>query len=625
MIEFIYTNLYWREPLWLLLLFQPVVVILLQRHKRQNQVSLYADEKLRAWVVSPNKKRLSRSILQRKYFFLIAWILFSIAMAGPRMAQEISGDTIRSGLDVMVVVDLSRSMRATDVQPSRIQRSQIELHELIRKFSTEQQRLGLVVYAARPHLYFPLTADRELITFYLNLLDGIIMPTHGSNIVDAIQMSLNELANASTTSGAILLLTDGDFDLSDNKQKQLDELLVELKAKKIPLYILGVGSVEGEAIPLANGSWLMDKGNAVVSHMDEDRLRDMADQTNGRFSMISDDARDWDALYINGMRLLQSSEIEGNTKSNVIWKEYYPWFLFPGVILLFITSLPFHLDLKLVNNQLSKLLILFCLVFILVPVTKPVNANEISDLREAGVLFKSGQYLQARDIYKVINGFEARFGEGASRYRLGDHTGAIRQFSQAALETSEEQQRSKALYNLANSYYQTGNYQTAVEVYNDVLRYQPGNQSSINNRDVSLILIQQIDERLELERAARAGSGPRSAAAAEGVNLNESSRVSVGDDESNKSDKVLLPVLPGISNEALEELIQKGIKHTKVAASGTTEGKQSVWQQQLFEARFLMQTLQDDRSKHMQRLFEMEEGFAAPVEKPMNVPGMQPW
>lgn len=628
MIEALYTNLNWREPLWLLLLLQPLVVFVIQRSKRINQLNCYADQKLHAWVTSPKHRRLGQHIMQRKFLFLIAWILFSLAMAGPRSAQEIPGEAVRSKLDIMIAVDLSRSMRAADVQPDRLKRVQIELHEFLRQseLQASPHQISMLVYAARPHLYFPPTADRQVIEFYLNSLDGIRLPTHGSNIVAALQMSINELAQKKSAARAILLLTDGDFNLNETRQQQLNSILTDLENKGIPLYILGVGSVEGEAIPLAEGGWLADHGNAVVSHMNESLLSRMAAETNGKFQMVTDDASDWQSLYTNGLSSLQSLSKADLKSDNIIWYEYYPWLLLPALLLLFLASLPFRIIPSRNLRHIRHLTIIISMLpLMLYPFDNMARASELHEQREAALLFQNEQYKQARDLYKTFNGYEARFGEGASRYRLGDYAGAIQQFSQAVLETSDPRQRATALYNLANSYYQSGNYQTAVEVYNDVLRYQPGNQASIKNRDVSLILLQQIEERIQLEKAARAGSGAASGAAAEGINLSESSRVSIGDEESKQGGPMVLPGIPNMSNKVFEELVQKGVRYARLADSASPTENQSVWQQQQYEARFQMQALEDNKAKHIQRLFEMEEGFAAPVEKPVDVPGEKPW
>ena len=609
--------------MWLLLLVQPVIILLLQKIKTKNQLNRYAEHNLQQWVISPDRKSLSQHLVQRRYFFLLAWILFSIAMAGPRNAQEIPGVVEQSRLDMMIVVDVSQSMQATDIKPGRLQRVQIELYELFRR--TQQLRMGMVLYAGRSHLYFPLTADKKVSEFYLKSLDSMRLPTHGSNIVDALKMAADELSVNSNT-GAIVVLTDGDFNLQGNKPVYLNQMLTDLKEKDIPLYILGVGSVEGEAIPLADGSWLLDNGNAIVSHMDEALLQRMADETGGRFSRVANDDSDWQLLYNNGLATLQTPIKTDKDNNDVIWYEFYPWLLMPGVFLFYMASLPFNVRLNGISKNIALLIGFSGIVTIIsLSLTCPVYAADVEELKEAALSFQKRDYDQSRDLYKTINGYQARFGEGASRYRLGDYSGAIRQFSQAVLETNEFSQRAQALYNLANSYYQTGNYQSAVEVYNDVLRYQPGDTASIKNRDVSQILLQQIEERLQLEAAARAGSGPKSGTAAEAINLNESTRVSLGEDEENESARVLLPKIAGLSNDAFEKLVQKGIKYAKVAASGSVTGKQSDWQQQRMEARFLMQALEDNKSKHMQRLFEMEEGFAAPVEEPVNIPGVQPW
>ena len=620
------TNLDWREPLWLLLLLQPVIVFLLQRLKSSNQLNRYAEKKLHQWVSSPNPRSVTQRIIKRNYFFVVAWVLFSFAMAGPRTVQHQPGNINQSRLDVMLVVDISRSMQAVDVKPERLKRAQIELYELLRL--AKGQRFGMVVYSARPHLYFPLTADRSVSEFYLKSLDSIRLPTQGSDVIAALMRAKDELTDNSKNQQAIVLITDGDFDITEKNQQQLTDVLLGLKSKDIPVFILGVGSVEGDAIPVSDGSWLMENDNAIVSRMNESILEQMADRTGGLFSRVEDDNSDWQLLYGSGLSLLASPLNVKHEQQDVIWKEYYPWLLVPGCLLFFIVSLPFSLKLKKLGNSRIKLLMVVYLVpflMLFLSYQRPVFASESQQLRDAGLNFQQENYSGALEQYKNLNGYQARFGEGASRYRIGDYSGAVRQFAQAVLEGDKERQRVQALYNLANSYYQLGNYQTAIEVYDDVLRYNPADRASHKNRNVSIILLQQIEARQKLEQAARVGGGAKSGAVAEGESLTESSRVSISDDVDSDKQRATIPLLPDLSNKEFERLIEKGIKYAKHSASGATISHQPDWQQQQSEARFLMQSLEDNHSKHLQRLFEMEEGFAAPVEDAVNLPGVKPW
>ena len=243
-------DIYWREPLWLLLALQPLIIQLIKKVITKNNLALYAEKKLQPWVVFPTHYSFSNMFASKNTSYLLAWLFFSIALAGPRvpLSQEDKSQLI--GANIMLVVDLSRSMKAMDVSPNRLRRAKIEIYELLEK--AQEHRIGITVYSARPHLFVPLTHDHKLLGAYLESLEELTFPTLGSDPHAAIMFAQKELTEEKGTS-SIILLTDGDFpDLEKNQINQLQKA-------KIPLFVLGVGSTEGEAIQTEDGTWLKYK------------------------------------------------------------------------------------------------------------------------------------------------------------------------------------------------------------------------------------------------------------------------------------------------------------------------------------------------------------------------------
>ncbi|MDH5370578.1 MAG: VWA domain-containing protein, partial [Gammaproteobacteria bacterium] len=240
-------DIYWREPLWLLLALQPILILLVKTFARKNNIILYAEKKLHPWVLVHTKYLFKKQIFNKNAIYLLAWLLFSIALSGPRTALTQHDNKHLSGVNIMLLVDHSRSMRATDITPSRLQRVKIEIDELLD--ITQGNRIGITVFSARPHLYVPLTTDHAAVRSYLKSLDNLRFPTIGSDYVSAILFAQNELKQLKGKS-AIILITDGDLTSATNSQ------IDTFKEANIPLYILGVGSIEGEAIQLLNGEWL---------------------------------------------------------------------------------------------------------------------------------------------------------------------------------------------------------------------------------------------------------------------------------------------------------------------------------------------------------------------------------
>ncbi len=624
--------LQWREPLWLLLALYPLLVGLIQCRGKHHRLFRYADRALLPWLEVRQPRSLRQRLLSRDSSYVLAWLLFAIAAAGPRVAEPQPGQESRSGLDIMIVLDVSRSMQATDVRPSRLQRARIEIHELLSQ--APEARLGLIVYSARPHLFVPLTFDKQALGFYLEMLDALVLPTYGSDAASALQLAARELAGNRQAS-TVLLISDGDLGRTADSKRRLFEAAQDLRQAQIPLFVLGVGSVEGDAIPLAKGGWLKQDGRAVISRMDETLLQQLAGRGGGKYQAVTEDSSDWLALYDHGMQAQARLTPADRDNDQVVWKEYFPWALLPAILLLFVASLPYPIP-RLVpqRDSTSRMPLLLLAILGLSLLAWPGNellAAETSSAKHAAAwqAFQAQDYRRAQELYETLPGYPGRFGEGASRYRQGDFAGAVRQFGQAALLARNAHQRGQALYNLGNSYVQLGNFRLASEVYEDALRYIPGHPASRKNLATSLALQARVEERLKNDlrsgRVRRAGKGPRRARAETEIQLDESSTVSLAEQQEGKATTGALPALPEPGDRQLAALIDRGVEHARLAAQGSSTGRSASQTQALIEARIQMEQLYENRAGLWKRLFEMEEGFPAPLQTPRQVPGVKPW
>jgi len=182
-------NIYWREPLWLLLVLQPVLIILLKKIIRKNNVSLYAEKKLQPWIVFPTRYTFTKQIFSKNFAYLLGWLLFSISLAGPRTPLNHTENEQFLGANIMLLVDLSQSMRAMDVEPNRLRRAKIEIYEFLEK--AKDHRVGITVFSARPHLFVPLTFDHVVLKKYLESLDKLSFPTQP--LFYSLMVTLNQL------------------------------------------------------------------------------------------------------------------------------------------------------------------------------------------------------------------------------------------------------------------------------------------------------------------------------------------------------------------------------------------------------------------------------------------------
>lgn len=351
----------WREPLWLLLSLQPFIIYFIKNLIQIKNISAYADKKLQPWIRFPAYNSLTTQSLltmlwSKNTAYVLAWLLLAIALAGPRTPISINNNEKILGANIMLVVDVSRSMKATDVEPNRLRRVKIEINEFLEK--AKNHRIGITVFSARAHLFVPLTSDHTALKTYLKMLDNLTLPTLGSNPIDAILLAKNELQNTKDKS-AIILITDGELstELNTASYQKLDSL----HQANIPLYILGAGTTEGEAIQLDNGRWLKHKQNPVISQLKENVLSGLAKRYRGKYSTIYDDNADWNEIYDNGISQLNSTSALSN-KQTILWNELYIYFLIPAIFLFVIALTPYQIKI-LKNSAAVVLLLILSLVF----------------------------------------------------------------------------------------------------------------------------------------------------------------------------------------------------------------------------------------------------------------------
>ncbi len=609
-----------REPLWLLLCLQPVVMLAITALIRHTRRDTYADAALLPWATLPANASLARRLYPH-VFLLLAWIAFAIALAGPRRVEKIIDTDISRATEVIVVLDLSHSMTARDVLPSRIERAKIELHHFVQHATG--LRIGLVVFAAQPHLVSPSTADKQVLQHYLSTLHTRLLPTEGSDLSAALAFAAKQLHTDIEHSRALLLVSDGEANLIDAQQTNILKTTVTTLAQQgISLFILGVGTTEGAAILDREQGWLQHNGQSVITRHNPDLLNELATLGNGRYTIAVDDDNDWLTLYGRGIALL-TPKLQGKSPTGniVVWHEQYAAYLLAGVVFLLLASWQFKQRIaKQVTRNLSVYSVLVFSSLLLIQADH-AHASEAT-LNQAYRAYQHGDYPAASKLYSQITGYAARMGEGGAAYQRHEYKTAAMQFIQATLDAPTDPQRADALFNLANSYFKLQAYAQAVPIYQDVLRYRADFPPAKINLAYAQALIQK-QQTQETDKAKRAGRGIRSGNVADGTPINQS-RVSL--DEANPKQKTgtVSPTNPAASPVDTTE----ALRQSQPATESIENRDDTTWTYNTRRAEDIQQqaaSLQQDESIFWQRLFEQEENFPAPVITPHVVPQVQPW
>ncbi|HSJ48322.1 MAG TPA: VWA domain-containing protein [Gammaproteobacteria bacterium] len=607
----------WREPLWLWLALYPWLWWawrgLLARPRGRD----YADPHLWPWARVRAVDARDARRLWRHALFALAWLLFALALAGPRLPESLQGQARAGYTELMVVLDVSRSMSARDVEPGRLERARLELLDLVER--ADRLRIGLVVYAARPHLLNPPTHDKTVLRHQLRLIRADWLPTEGSDPGAALAFAA-EAFSGGPAARALLLVTDGELATADAEaEAALETEVTRLAQQGIRLYALGMGTEDGVPLQGPAGDWLYHEGQAVVSRLQGERLEHLARMGNGRYSPVADTDADWLQLHDQGIGRLEASAMTERGEERILWRELYAWCLLPALLLLLLSRVR-------VPMAGRGMLPVVCCAALLAgglggsPVARAADAARE---RAAFQAYAVGDYAEARQRYATVPGFAGRMGEGSSAYRLGEYRQAVGLFTQAVLAADSDPARARALFNLANSHYRLEEYDAAVALYREVLRYAPGHAEADTNLQLALAQWELQSADGERGLSTRQGRGPRSARLAPGTDITQGSLGFDEEETGREGDASPVPDPTGQTDGRIP-----GIGQARTASGDEERVADAEWHYvDTTRERILLQadTFRVDEGVFWQRLFEIEEGFTAPLDEPRAIPGVRPW
>ncbi len=315
------------EFLYLLYLLPLAIAAYWYLSKKQNiLLKKFADSKLHL-VLFP-----LRSLFKSHIKFainLLALALLILAVSKPQIGTKIE-DVKQIGIDVYILLDVSKSMAAEDIKPSRIEKAKYEISKLIQRL--EGDRIGLVVFAAQAFIQFPLTSDYAAANLFLNAVDLNSVPQQGTNIGAALEMALKSFRYDDGTKKAIVLITDGE-----DHEGNIDFALEEAKSKDVAVYSIGLGSPAGTPIPEYNSSGVQvgfkkdNQGTIVLTKLDEATLKSIAEKANGKYYRGSNTEDELELIY-NDLGKIQESEY--GSKRITEYEDRFVYFLFPAILLL---------------------------------------------------------------------------------------------------------------------------------------------------------------------------------------------------------------------------------------------------------------------------------------------------
>ena len=278
---------------------------------------------------------ITKVIFRSTYFFLMI-----IALLGPSFGSSKKEIKV-IGKDIMIAIDLSESMNANDIQPSRLEKIKFELKKIIDEFNSD--RIGIIMFSNEAYIQCPLTYDKNALNLFIETLNTGLVPNSGTDFGPPLDLSLDKLLadkiQENDKSKIIILISDGE-DFGENTYEIVDKI----KESSIKLFTVGIGTAQGTRIILRNGLFKKDKdGKEVITKLNSTSLKKIANETKGKYFEISNQIN-----QINGM-IYEIKEIKGDlidSKSIDVTKNKYFYFLFVALMLM---SMDFLFNFKIIR------------------------------------------------------------------------------------------------------------------------------------------------------------------------------------------------------------------------------------------------------------------------------------
>ena len=443
-----------------LLLF---VVLYLTSKATSRSWKAVCDDKLLPYILTAGGKK---SGMLPIVLIMLATSISIIALAGP-VWEKLPQPVFREESALVIALDLSQSMHATDIKPSRLERAKLKLLDLIK--ARKGGQTALIVYAATAFTVTPLTDDDNTIANLVPSLEPELMPAQGSDISSALKLATELLQQSGITRGDVLVVTDG---MPNSASGAIDALTDNGHR----LSIMGIGTLEGSPIPLSGGFLTDASGAIVISRLEPAQLQKAALQGGGMFVSMQADDSDIEKLADLFASKRIKTQTEGTELEADIWQEEGPWLLL--LVLPLVALWP-------------RRGWLLCLALVALPMPQPAYALDTKHLwpidtgnlwlspdQKAMKAFNAGNAERAADLFKD-NDWKA-----AANYRAGNY--------EKSNELLASPESSSGYYNKGNVLAKLGNYEDAIKAYDDALNMDPDNEDARFNRElVSKALEQQ--------------------------------------------------------------------------------------------------------------------------------------
>ena len=553
-----------EDPIYLyLLVLIPILAIIrfVSYRNQRKRLRKFGDPELLKELM-PDVSRFRPSV---KFWLLLgALALLIVMLARPQMGTKISHEK-RVGIETIIAMDISNSMLAEDVVPSRLDRSKMMVENLVDHFTND--KIGLIVFAGDAFVQLPITSDYVSAKMFLSSIDPSMIATQGTDIAQAIEMATHSFTQEEGIGKAIIVITDGE-----NHEGGAVEAAEAAKDLGMRVFVLGVGSVNGAPIPITGtGDYMKDRtGNTIMTALNEDMCKQVAQAGGGAYIHVENNSAAQQQLD-NELDKLSKKET-----STTVYSEYDEQFQAVGILAILLLILEICiLDRR---NPLLKNLSLFkrdkwskerglhhsarMIVFICVSLSSflfSLSSMAQSDrqyIRQGNKQFRSGDYPNAEVSYRKA--IEKNPKNPQAVYNLGNalmaqkkDSAATAQFESAAKLETNPLRKAKAYHNIGVVCQSHKMYGEAIEAYKNALRLNPNDDETRYN----LVLCKHLQQKQQQNQQNQQGN--------DNSKQDDKKDQQKQDQEKEKQDKKQQEQKPQMSKDNAEQLLNAAIQNEK--------------------------------------------------------------
>ena len=441
------------------------------RRKKKRAIKKIGDPQLVGHLL---KQYNSKSFVQKFLLVTVAMAALVVALANLRKPSG-AENVARAGIDVMLALDVSKSMLAQDITPTRLDRAKQMLSRLIDKLGND--RVGIVIFAGKAYLQMPLTGDISAAKMYLSSAGVESVPTQGTVIGDALKMCFASFNSKEKKYKAVVLVSDGE-----DHDENAEAVAKEMANEGVVIYTVGIGSPGGSAIfdPATGSSKLDNQGNIVISRLNEDALRNIAKNGNGGY-LFYNNTEGAAATIANELGNLDKKAVKDDSLTN--YTSYYQWFLALALLLLLVEL--FISEMK--TTRKNKKLVTTSAAALLMLIASPAIAQSEKEMIQQGneAYAKKDYPAAATEYGKVLaknsENATAQYNLGNAQYKSKKKEEAIASYDKAAAKLSSNVEKSNAYYNKGVVYHNDNKLPECIAAYKQALKLDPNNEDARQN------------------------------------------------------------------------------------------------------------------------------------------------